>query len=119
MFDLSCHRLCVRPVSDLYIIGKMHHTDIREHGSGNAGTTNARRTFGKKAGALTLLGDLLKCVAAVVIVRLLFRERAGEILPLLVSMLRRAVFWDITFRFTWDFGQERAWAGLGWHDHGF
>ena len=31
-----------------YIIGKMHHTDIREHGSGNAGTTNALRTFGKK-----------------------------------------------------------------------
>ena len=26
--------------------------DIREHGSGNAGTTNAFRTFGKKAGAL-------------------------------------------------------------------
>ena len=33
-----------------YIIGKMHKTDIREHGSGNAGTTNALRTFGKKAG---------------------------------------------------------------------
>ena len=45
-----------------YIIGKIHKTDIREHGSGNAGTTNALRTFGKKAGALTLLGDCLKCV---------------------------------------------------------
>ena len=31
-----------------YIIGKIHKTDIREHGSGNAGTTNASRTFGKK-----------------------------------------------------------------------
>ena len=39
-----------------YIIGKMHKTDIREHGSGNAGTTNALRTFGKKAGAMTLVG---------------------------------------------------------------
>ena len=28
-----------------YIIGKLHKTDIREHGSGNAGTTNAFRTF--------------------------------------------------------------------------
>ena len=37
-----------------YIIGKIHKTDIREHGSGNAGTTNALRTFGKKAGAMTL-----------------------------------------------------------------
>ena len=32
-----------------YIIGKIHKTDIRKHGSGNAGTTNAFRTFGKKA----------------------------------------------------------------------
>ena len=50
-----------------YIIGKMHKTDIREHGSGNAGTTNALRTFGKKAGAMTLLGDCLKCVHCVIV----------------------------------------------------
>lgn len=66
-----------------YIIGRMHKTDIREHGSGNAGTTNALRTFGKKAGALTLLGDLLKCMISIWIVRLLFREKYGDILPLL------------------------------------
>ncbi|HJB29205.1 MAG TPA: glycerol-3-phosphate 1-O-acyltransferase PlsY [Candidatus Blautia faecavium] len=66
-----------------YIIGRMHKTDIREHGSGNAGTTNALRTFGRKAGALTLLGDCLKCIIAMVIVRLLFRNSYGDILPLL------------------------------------
>ena len=66
-----------------YIIGKMHKTDIREHGSGNAGTTNALRTFGKKAGAMTLLGDCLKCVLAIVAVRLIFRNSASDILPLL------------------------------------
>lgn len=66
-----------------YIIGRMHKTDIREHGSGNAGTTNALRTFGKKAGALTLLGDLFKCVAAILIARALFKNDYGEILPLL------------------------------------
>lgn len=55
-----------------YIIGKVHKTDIREHGSGNAGTTNAFRTFGKKAGVLTLLGDCLKCVLAIVIVRMVY-----------------------------------------------
>ncbi|HJB17000.1 MAG TPA: glycerol-3-phosphate 1-O-acyltransferase PlsY [Candidatus Blautia excrementipullorum] len=66
-----------------YIIGKMHKTDIREHGSGNAGTTNALRTFGKKAGALTLLGDLLKCMIAVFLVRLIFRREYADIMPLL------------------------------------
>ena len=66
-----------------YLIGKFHHTDIREHGSGNAGTTNALRTFGKKAGALTLLGDCLKCIVAIWIVRAVFRERYGDFLPLL------------------------------------
>ena len=66
-----------------YIIGKMHKTDIREHGSGNAGTTNALRTFGKKAGAMTLLGDCLKCVLAIVAVRLIFRNSAADAMPLL------------------------------------
>ena len=66
-----------------YIIGKLHHTDIRKHGSGNAGTTNALRTFGLKAGVITLLCDLLKCVAAVCIVRAVFRTGYKEILPLL------------------------------------
>ena len=32
-----------------FMYGKMHGIDIREHGSGNAGTTNALRTLGKKA----------------------------------------------------------------------
>lgn len=66
-----------------YIIGKMHKTDIREHGSGNAGTTNALRTFGKKAGAMTLLGDCLKCVVAILIVRMAFEDKYADILPLL------------------------------------
>lgn len=34
--------------------------DIRQYGSGNIGTANVLRTVGKKAAALTLLGDLLK-----------------------------------------------------------
>ena len=53
-----------------YIYGRMKGIDIREHGSGNAGTTNALRTLGKKAGAITLLGDCFKCVLAVALVRI-------------------------------------------------
>lgn len=55
-----------------YIYGKINHVDIRKHGSGNAGTTNALRTLGWKAGVITLVGDCLKCVLAVVVVRLIF-----------------------------------------------
>lgn len=66
-----------------YLYGKMKGIDIREYGSGNAGSTNALRTLGIKAGIITLLGDCFKCVAAVAVVRLLFRSSYGDILPLL------------------------------------
>ncbi|MBQ9766393.1 MAG: glycerol-3-phosphate 1-O-acyltransferase PlsY [Lachnospiraceae bacterium] len=52
-----------------YIYGKVKKIDIRQHGSGNAGTTNALRVMGIKAGIITLLGDCLKAVAACVIAR--------------------------------------------------
>ena len=65
-----------------YIYGKIHHFDIRKHGSGNAGTTNALRTMGVKAGAITLVGDCFKCVFAVLLVRAVFAAKA-DMLPLL------------------------------------
>ena len=55
-----------------YIYGMINHVDIRKHGSGNAGTTNALRTLGWKAGAITFIGDCLKCVLAVLLVRFIF-----------------------------------------------
>lgn len=59
-----------------YICGKFKNIDIREHGSGNAGTTNTLRTLGWKAGLITLLGDCFKCVAAVLIAKAIY---AGEL----------------------------------------
>ncbi len=44
--------------------------DIRTHGSGNAGTTNALRTYGKGAAACVVLGDVLKTVIAILAVKL-------------------------------------------------
>ena len=52
-----------------YIYGKLHGIDIREYGSGNAGTTNALRVLGKKAGIIVLLGDFLKAAVACLIAR--------------------------------------------------
>ena len=43
-----------------YFYGKAHGIDVREHGSGNSGTTNTLRTLGWKAGAVTFFGDLFK-----------------------------------------------------------
>lgn len=61
--------------STAYIIGKFNKVDIREYGSGNAGTTNAFRTLGKKAGILTFLGDFLKALLVVFLVKfLIFRD---------------------------------------------
>ena len=50
----------------------LYHQDVRQFGSGNAGMTNILRTYGKKAAALTLAGDFLKGVAAVLAGRLIF-----------------------------------------------
>ncbi len=67
-----------------YLYGKIHGIDIREYGSGNAGTTNALRVLGKKAGIITYLGDALKAVFAGIVVELIFRKSAPEMMPLLV-----------------------------------
>lgn len=65
-----------------YLVGKMNHIDIRKEGSGNAGSTNALRVMGWKAGAMTFAGDVVKCVAAVLIVRLVIYKDL-EYAPLL------------------------------------
>ena len=49
----------------------LHRDDVRHHGSGNAGSTNMLRVYGKKDGIITFAGDLLKGVAGVLIGRLL------------------------------------------------
>ena len=50
-----------------FFYGKMKGIDIREHGSGNAGTTNTIRVLGTKAGLLVLAGDILKCILAILL----------------------------------------------------
>lgn len=71
--------------------------DVREKGSGNAGSTNVLRTVGKKAAALTLLGDCLKGVVAILIALL-----AGKIVKetdssLLIQLAGIAVVIGHTF----------------------
>lgn len=51
----------------LIISRKKYKDDIRKYGSGNAGTTNMLRTYGKGAAIATMAGDMLKAVVAVAI----------------------------------------------------
>ena len=57
-----------------YFYGKAHGIDVREHGSGNSGTTNTLRTLGWKAGAVTFFGDLFKAIIAVLIFYFIYRN---------------------------------------------
>ena len=70
MIYLSCFAIAILS----YLLGslnfgvilsnKLKKDDIRNYGSGNAGTTNMLRKYGKGYAFLTILGDMLKVVAA-------------------------------------------------------
>ncbi|MEE1087197.1 MAG: glycerol-3-phosphate 1-O-acyltransferase PlsY [Schaedlerella sp.] len=62
-------------------MGKLHNVDLRKEGSGNSGATNTLRVLGVKAGAITFAGDVLKCVLAVVVSRMIFKD--SDCMPLL------------------------------------
>ena len=92
-----------------YIYGKMNGIDIREYGSGNAGTTNALRVLGKKAALITLVIDIGKGVLAVLIGRLIGGDAAGYICA-------RAVFcghiWPCFYSFKGGKGVATAFGAL-------
>jgi len=60
-----CYLLGCIPFGVLF--ARKNKVNLREHGSGNIGATNVSRVLGKKAGLMTLAGDLCKGLAAVAI----------------------------------------------------
>ena len=86
-----------------YIIGKRHGIDIRDYGSGNAGTTNMMRTMGTRAGLITFAGDCLKCILAVALVRVLFRVQYSSMMHLLVLYTAAGVILGHNFPFYLNF----------------
>ncbi|MCL2171201.1 MAG: glycerol-3-phosphate 1-O-acyltransferase PlsY [Defluviitaleaceae bacterium] len=56
-----------------YLVGRLvYKIDIRDHGSGGAGMTNAARVMGARAGVFVLLIDAIKCMAAFAIAAAIF-----------------------------------------------
>lgn len=66
-------------ISCAYLISKyIFSKDIRQYQYKNPGTTNMLRTFGKKAGAVTLVGDYLKGTIAVLISSFLAKKLGAD-----------------------------------------
>ena len=76
MFRLICMIIgyCIGCIETAHVVGKLWKVDLRQHGSGNLGTTNALRVLGKKAGAMVFIGDILKSVIAYLICRAIFKD---------------------------------------------
>lgn len=70
-------------IQSAFIYGKIKGVDIRTVGSGNAGSTNALRAFGTKAGFTVLFFDALKTIAAI----LLMRFTLGHFYPENVALI--------------------------------
>ena len=97
-----------------YLVGRAKGIDIRDYGSKNAGTTNVLRTMGKKYGVLVLLGDALKCVAAVLVIKLIFENRCPDTICLLALYGSAGVILGHNFPFYMNFkGGKGIAATLG------
>lgn len=69
----------------IILSNKMYHNDVRQSGSGNAGSTNMLRTYGKKAGALTFLFDCLKTVISIAIGPLFYIRNDSMFLAMFIA----------------------------------
>ena len=86
-----------------YFYGKLHGIDIREHGSGNAGTTNTLRVLGTKAGVIVLVGDILKCMIAIFLCRYMFSASHPDMVYLLQMYTAAGVILGHNFPFYMHF----------------
>ena len=87
----------------IIISKKMAGFDVREKGSGNAGSTNMLRSVGKKAAAITLICDILKGVISISISIILGKMIQGVNKELLVQIAGIAVVIGHTFPIFFQF----------------
>ena len=77
--------------------------DVREKGSGNAGSTNMLRSVGKKAALITLICDILKGIVAIGIALIIGKMVADVQASLLVQIAGIAVVIGHTFPIFFEF----------------
>lgn len=82
---------------------KMAGFDVRDKGSGNAGTTNVLRSVGIKAAVLTLICDILKGVVSILIAVLIGNIAKEVDKALLVQIAGIAVIVGHTFPIFFEF----------------
>lgn len=67
--------------SSVWIGKALYNTDVREHGSMNAGATNTFRVLGKSVGAAVLILDVLKGFFAVYLVKTILDNTTYQVNP--------------------------------------
>lgn len=96
-------------ISPSTLLAKAKGIDIKSEGSGNAGTTNALRVMGKKAGAITLVIDVLKGCVAVILGNLV----AGHLCAMFCVLGAMAGhIWPVFYRFKGGKGVATAFGAL-------
>ena len=86
--------------SAIIVCRVMGLADPRSEGSGNPGATNVMRIGGKKAAAITLLGDMLKGLIPVLVAQLM------NVGPLILSGVVLAAFLGHLYLIFFGFAQE-------------
>lgn len=96
-------------ISPSIMLAKARGIDIKKEGSGNAGTTNALRVMGKKAGVITLIVDILKGVCAVLLGSFIGGYTAGTFCAIAVFC---GHVWPAFYRFKGGKGVATAFGAL-------
>jgi glycerol-3-phosphate acyltransferase PlsY len=91
-------------------LGKLRGVDVTEYGSGKSGATNVLRTLGLKAGALVLVGDVLKGVGAVLFARFVLGGGAIEVTAALAAVIGHN--WSLYIKFRGGRGVATSLGGL-------